>query len=67
MCKEIVREARSADANEIAATTTDIPVDWIRFRRTGGQSPYGGGGYNASFGAWGPSWGGALLFGSESY
>ena len=66
MCKEVVREARSADANEIAATTTDIPVDWIRFRRTGGGQGYGSQG-NASFGAWGPSWGGSLLFGSESY
>ncbi len=66
MCKDVVREARAADANEISATTADIPVDWIRFRRTGGGQGFGSQG-NASFGAWGPSWGGSLLFGSESY
>lgn len=60
--KQTLSEARSVDASE-PATSGDVPVDWMQFRRTGGGglAGYGGGG---DYGCWGGGWGGSLLFGS---
>lgn len=47
--------ARLTDANAAATTSSDIRVDWIEGRRTGGSGFYGnGGGWGGGFG--GDSW-----------
>lgn len=65
--KQKVSEARVADGNS-GTSSSDIPVDWMRFRRTGGgMSSYATPG-GADFGCWGAGWNGSLLFGTgEAY
>ena len=61
--KQKITEARVADGNEMTVSS-DIPVDWIRFRRTGGGlNNYSLPGNNADYGCWGGGWNGSLVFG----
>lgn len=67
--KQKVTEARVADGNEMTASS-DIPVDWIRARRTGGGSygySFSGGGGGANMGCFGAGWGGSLLLGDGAF
>jgi hypothetical protein len=69
IAKSKIAEARIADGNEMWASS-DIQVDWMRSRNTGGAgwgfgqggSDIGAGGY----GCWGGGWGGSVSFGDGS-
>ncbi len=52
--KSKIQEARAADGNE-SFTSSDIPVDWLRFRRSGGAS--------STFGYSGEAFGNGMLWG----
>jgi hypothetical protein len=62
--KEKLSEARRVDGDEMWAST-DIPVDWMSARRSGGYGGYGGWG---GAGAWGAGFGecGVLGYGWDS-
>lgn len=64
IAKARVREARVADGNEMTASS-DIPVDWMQFRQTGGGMD--GASSGGDYGCWGSRWSGSLLFGGTAY
>lgn len=67
LTKLAISEARVADGNEMTGQS-DLQVDWIRFRRTGGGTAGYGSGLGGDYGCWGGGWNGSLLFSSgESY
>jgi hypothetical protein len=67
IAKSKVSEARIADGNEMTASS-DIPVDWIRARRTGGGAyAYSFPGSGGNYGCWGQGWQGSLLFGDGAF
>lgn len=65
IAQEKIKQARVSDGNEMTASS-DIDVDWMRTRITGGRGwgGYGGGG---DFGCWGGAgWAGSVTFGNGS-
>jgi hypothetical protein len=73
IAKEKIMQARIADGNEMFASS-DIPVDWMAARNTGGS---GGGfgfgpgivsgfGLDGTYGCWGGGWGGSAGFADGS-
>lgn len=71
IAKEKLMQARIADGNEMTVSS-DIPVDWIGARNTGGSGAfswglgniYGGG--DGIYGCWGGGWNGSLSFADGS-
>jgi hypothetical protein len=62
-----LNEARVADGNE-GTFSSDIPVDWMQFRRTGGGYMFSGyGAWGAGYGCWGSGWAGSVSMGGSSY
>ncbi len=66
IAKMKIMEARVADGNEMTVSS-DIAVDWMQYRRTGGTwngaGAFGGPG---DWGCWGAGWGGSIGFGDGS-
>lgn len=63
IAKEKIGAARVADGNEMT-TSSDISVDWMRFRNTGGSGLSGSGlsDGGGGWGCWGGGWGGSVGF-----
>jgi hypothetical protein len=57
IAKAKIKEARVVDGNESVASS-DIAVDWMRTRRTGGWGGRGHGGHGGGEGGWGGGFGG---------
>lgn len=55
IAKDKILQARAASANESSISTSDIRVDWIDTRMTGGR--WAGGGFNSDGGGPGNLWG----------
>ena len=70
IAKQKLLEARVIDGNA-TWSSSDIPVDWMRVRNTGGGAygAYGGWGTGGGegWGCWGSGWNGSCDFGGSAY
>ena len=72
IAKQKILEARVADGNEMTVST-DLPVDWIGARNTGGSGAFSwsisniaGNGGDGGYGCWGGGWNGSAGFSDGS-
>lgn len=72
IAKQKIMEARVADGNEMTVSS-DIPVDWMAARNTGGAGAFSwgmgaiAGGGEGDYGCWGGGWGGSMSLGGSAY